>query len=332
MTILTIITAVFILLIACGLSFLIIKYVECLNEKTQLENYFERLTYVVNQTRWGNLNARAETNPNKNAKAFCESLNRLIETFDDREVMLNEYHNELVKNIESEKEKKLLKEEFIATLTHDLKVPVIAQDNICNLLLNNTFGELNKEVQEAILNLRISNNEVKHLIETMLETYRMDEAKIALNPQNVEIKGFLAKIVSDMKPVALKNSQTILMSQIQEKTVILDEFLIERSIKNLILNAITYGFPNTQIDIEFKTTKKEIKISVINRGIGVSKDEIESLFEKYYSSATKFRKLGTGLGLYFANKVAKLHGGRIEVESKLNEKTEFTLILPLINT
>lgn len=330
MTTLMIITSLFILLIAFGVSFLTIKFLSCINEKSSLESYFERLTSVVNHTRWGNLNARAESHKNLNAKNFCESLNRLIETFDDREVMLAEYQTELLKKIEAEKENKLIKEEFIATLTHDLKVPVIAQDNTYELLLNGAFGELSESQKEAVTNLKVSNDEVKHLIDTILEAYKMEEAKIVLAPKAVEIKKFLKETVFEMQPIAKKNSQEIMLHIAQEKSATFDEFLVKRALKNLILNSILYSYPDSKIDIKTEFIENEFHIHVIDYGMGIDKEEIETVFKKYYSSANKFRKLGTGLGLYLANRVAKLHGGRIDVQSKPNEKTVFTFTIPFV--
>ena len=98
-------------------------------------------------------------------------------------------------------------------------------------------------------------------------------------------------------------------------------------------NAISYGEAHSPIDITIGEIPKFIVIKVKDFGAGISKTDIDKIFNKYFSAAKKFRKIGTGLGLYLARQIVKSHGGDLSVESEEGEYTEFTIKLPaVINT
>ena len=103
---------------------------------------------------------------------------------------------------------------------------------------------------------------------------------------------------------------------------------LERVIKNLISNAISHSNTKKDIDIETGEISGYITISVIDYGQGIPEDEQKLIFNKYYSAAKKFRKIGTGLGLYLSQQIIKSHGGEITVDSKENVRTEFCIKLP----
>ena len=101
-------------------------------------------------------------------------------------------------------------------------------------------------------------------------------------------------------------------------------------IKNLIQNAISYGEPNFPIEISIGEIPQYIVIKVKDYGAGISQADIDKIFNKYYSAAKKFRKIGTGLGLYLALQIVKGHGGELAVESEEGKFTEFTIKLPAV--
>ena len=103
---------------------------------------------------------------------------------------------------------------------------------------------------------------------------------------------------------------------------------LKRVIKNLIQNAILHSDTSKNIDIKVVKTTTDVNISVIDHGKGISKKDIEMVFKKYYSTAKKFRKIGTGLGLYLAQQIAKSHGGEITVNSVEGQGTEFCIRIP----
>ena len=104
---------------------------------------------------------------------------------------------------------------------------------------------------------------------------------------------------------------------------------MQRVVKNLISNAISHSNTKAGIDIITGEIAGYATISVIDYGQGISQDEIKMIFNKYYSAAKKFRKIGTGLGLYLSQQIMQSHGGEITVESEENVRTEFCIKIPV---
>lgn len=235
----------------------------------------------------------------------------------------------LVKDITTQREIETLKEDFVATLTHDLKVPIVAEANILNFLIDGKFGEINDKQRVALLNMKSSNEELIDLVQIVLETYKIKETGIPLLKENIKLNEFLTDIVNEVQPIAA-NSGLVINFIPPEKnlTVSADVMQLKRVVKNLISNAISHS--NTKKDIDIKTGEIPgfVTISVIDYGQGMPEDELKLIFNKYYSAAKKFRKIGTGLGLYLSQQIAKSHGGEITVQSEENVRTEFCIKLP----
>lgn len=235
----------------------------------------------------------------------------------------------LIKDVTTEREIEKIKEDFVATLTHDLKVPIVAESNIINFLLDGKFGKISEKQQIALLNMKNSNQELVELVQIILETYQIKETGIKLWKENIMLNAFLENIVEKTRPIASNSGIKINFKPSPDIKVTADAIQLERVIKNLISNAISHSNTKEKIDITTGELPGYITISVIDYGQGISKEEIKHIFNKYYSSAKKFRKIGTGLGLYLSGQIIKSHGGEITVESEENVRTEFCIKLPL---
>lgn len=235
----------------------------------------------------------------------------------------------LIKDVTNEREIETLKEDFVATLTHDLKVPIVAESNIINFLLNGTFGEISDKQEVALLNMKKSNQELVELVQIILETYKIKETGIKLLKENIMLNQFISDIVESTQPIANNSGITIYFTPSRNIKVTADPMQLERVIKNLISNAISHSNTKDRIDIKTGEIPGFITISVIDYGQGIPPKEIKLIFNKYYSAAKKFRKIGTGLGLYLSQQIVKSHGGEITVQSEEGVQTEFCIKLPL---
>lgn len=235
----------------------------------------------------------------------------------------------LIKDVTNEREIETLKEDFVATLTHDLKVPIVAESNMLNFFLNETFGSISDKQRTALTNMQKSNQELLDLVQIILDTYKINKAGITLEKEEVNLNDFVKCAVEEMKPIA-QNSNLHLDYYPAEKTIKtnIDSMQMTRVIKNLISNAISHSNTKEKIDVKIAEIPNFITISIIDYGQGISKDEIKLIFNKYYSAAKKFRKIGTGLGLYLSQQITKAHGGEILVTSEKDIKTEFCVKIP----
>ncbi|MBR2525005.1 PAS domain-containing sensor histidine kinase, partial [bacterium] len=234
----------------------------------------------------------------------------------------------IIKNVTNQKEIEHLKDDFVSTLTHDLKVPIIAEANILDFLVEEKFGPLSDKQKEAIKNIQVSNKELIELVQILLETYKMKDSGEVMYFETFEINPFINEIVKEMTPIAEKGNLKIRYKEYENISITADKIQLKRVIKNLLHNAIQHSESEKNIDITVLKTQTDVNISVIDYGKGIAKEDLEMVFKKYYSTAKKFRKIGTGLGLYLAQQIIKSHGGEITVQSSDGEGTTFSIHLP----
>jgi len=293
------------------------------------------LIRTIQKARYGQIGVRVKGLKNKELQA---SVNRLLETINDRENMIIEYqknlsqkNKSLEKLITSEHEAQKFKEDFIATLTHDMKTPIIAELNAIEILLSSRFGELNDKQRETLELMRNSNEELIELAEILLDTYKLQQNQLVLSKSAVNLPDFIKDIVHNMSPIAsASHIELVIATEEDTLEILMDKFQMKRVLKNLIINAISYSSGNTKVDIAVKKCEDSILISITNEGKGISKEDMKLIFAKFYTSVSKYRKIGTGLGLYLANQIVVAHNGKIEVESVENGKTTFVVELPLL--
>ena len=228
----------------------------------------------------------------------------------------------IIKDITTEKEIETLKEDFVATLTHDLKVPIVAASNMIDLFLANKFGEISEKQKFALDNMKVSNKNLLELVQILLETYKLKEQGIKLVKETFALNPFIEEIVSEMQPLAADVKTSINFTpQTNNPQITADKM-------QLISNEIDHSSTQKTIDVKLGKNQGYTTISVIDYGQGIGKDELKMIFNKYYSAAKKLRKVGTGLGLYLSQQIAVAHGGEIIATSEENVQTEFCVKIP----
>lgn len=235
----------------------------------------------------------------------------------------------LIKDTTSQKELDNLREDFVATLTHDLKVPIVAESNMLDFLLEGRFGELAERQKEAIFNMQTSNKELVDLVQILLETYKIKETGIELFKENIMLEEFINDIRQEMSTILEKSGLYLNFVPSRDLRVFADRIQLKRVIKNLVQNAISHSETSENIDIKMEEIPHFVTITITDYGKGISPDDIKKIFNKYYSTAKKFRKIGTGLGLYLSQQIMNSHGGEIVVHSEHNKCTEFCIKLPI---
>ena len=236
----------------------------------------------------------------------------------------------IIKDITNEKEIETLKEDFVATLTHDLKVPIIAASNMVDLFLAKKFGEISDKQEFALNSMKSSNNELLNLVQILLETYKIKEKGIVLIKEEFKLNEFITPIVNEMQTIANDaKTEIIFYPHDEEITINADPTQLQRVVKNLISNAINHSESQEPIEIRTGKTDEYFTISVTDFGLGIKPEDLKLIFNKYYSAAKKLRKVGTGLGLYLSQQIALAHDGEITVESEENKKTVFCVKIPL---
>ncbi len=233
----------------------------------------------------------------------------------------------LIRNVTNQKELEKLREDFVATLTHDLKVPIVAESNMLDFLSDGTFGEINDKQREVLSKMKTSNSELIELVQMLLETYKSNNTTIELYKEDTSLNEFLEEIIDEMRPLAKKNDIQLNFTAPQNIIVNIDRLQFKRVIKNLIQNALSYSESSNDIDIKTNIQGGNVYISVIDYGKGISPKDIGLVFNKYFSTSKKYRKIGTGLGLYLSKQIIEAHDGEITVTSEEGVLTEFKIKL-----
>ncbi len=325
--VLTICLVIFLILFCIFDVFILKKY-------NRIKNDSNKILLAVKRVRYGDINVRLK---NLNNKELENAANRLFETMYDREMMIKEYQTalsdknlSLEKILEQEKQLRQFKEEFAATLTHDMKVPVIAEVNSLNYLLEGRFGELNEKQKEVLKLMISSNQDLKDLIENMVEIYRLEQKNLNLNIKKHLFNDFLNSVINEMLPIISSNNHNIVINleDTEKEECWFDDFQIKRVVKNLIQNAVSYSPDASNILIKSEYKENKIKLFITNKGQGISKEDLNLIFQKYYSGISKFKKSGTGLGLYLSRQIILAHKGDIEADCSRTGFTTFILTIP----
>ena len=238
----------------------------------------------------------------------------------------------VARDIDAEKTATEQRETFVATLTHDLKTPTIAQIKALELLLNNSMGPLNKEQRELLLLTKDSCNFMYEMLSTLLTTYKYENGDYTLNYEKCNIISLVEEVINELE------------SMIKEKNLIIrinkkghnfntdcDKMQIKRVITNILGNGISYAFNDTEILVTVEQDENIIGVEIKNKSSYINPETMENLFKKYVSHAAKFNKVGVGLGLYLSKQIIDAHKGDIYAKSFKDNHNIFGFILPLEN-
>lgn len=235
----------------------------------------------------------------------------------------------VIRDVSKQKETERLRDDFIATLTHDLRTPLLAAIQTLKFFLDGSLGAV-EEKQEVLLSTMLQSNEdLLGLVNALLEVYRFESGKLTLCKTIFPVKNLVVQCYEELKPLAdRKNIEFSLVCDIDESLeIIADKSEIKRVIINLCGNAVNYTNKNGKVEIFAKAQSGDFIFSVSDNGNGIPQEDIPKLFNRFSQGTTRKRSTGTGLGLYLSRQIIEAHGGKIWLDSKLNKGSEFTFVL-----
>lgn len=235
----------------------------------------------------------------------------------------------VIRDVTVQKETERLRDDFIATLTHDMRTPLLAQIQTLRFFLEGAIGELNEKQRVLLSTMLQSNEDLLGLVNALLEVYRFDSGKLELCRTNFPIKDLVEQCYSELLPLAQKkNLKFEVLYELPDKQYInADRAEIKRVITNLCGNAINYTNKDGEIKVLAKAQNGDFIFSVSDNGNGIPQADIPNLFMRFSQGTTKKRSTGTGLGLYLSRQIIEAHGGKIWVDSKVSKGSEFTFLL-----
>lgn len=222
------------------------------------------------------------------------------------------------------------KENFLATIAHDLKTPINAGITALNLLLNKNLGELEDNQHEIIEDILNSTKFMKDMVENILCKNKMDNNKIIISKQICPLKKLMEHCIELTKYILIPKEQTVqLQCNLKNTHISLDFLEMKRAIQNLIVNASEYSCVGGKILIKITQKNNYMKFTVQDFGKGIDLQNHEDVFLQYMSMAKKDKRIGSGLGLYITKRIIEAHGGEISLASKVGHGTKITVLLPI---
>jgi signal transduction histidine kinase len=224
------------------------------------------------------------------------------------------------------------KDEFIAITSHQLRTPATGVKQYLGLLLEGYADPLTPS-QKMFIEKAYENNERQlHIVDDILRIAQLDLDKIKLNPEVYDL-GLLIQIALEslLGKFQRKDQKIKYIPPPEPVMAKIDTEEVRLVIENMLENASNYTPEKKTITIALSKTKKgEAKLSIKDQGVGINKQDIAKLFQKFSRINNPLSNTvnGTGLGLYFSKKIIELHGGRIQVRSTPGKSTTFTILLP----
>ena len=230
------------------------------------------------------------------------------------------------------KEKEMLREQFAAIVSHELKAPLGAVQQNLFVLADELSDQLTDLQKERFERMKTSISDLIHLILTWLRVLSVDVSKIQETFKPTSVTSVISKAIESVQPQVVRKDIEIVPS-IDEplKLVNGDEGTLVETLVNILGNAIKYSRSGSQILLKVVESEADILISVIDEGIGISKEDLPYIFNDFYTGeADQTVGKGSGIGLAITRRIVEAHHGVISVESEPGKGSTFVIRLPAL--
>ncbi|MDQ7029306.1 MAG: ATP-binding protein [Ardenticatenia bacterium] len=237
----------------------------------------------------------------------------------------------VMRDITTQKELERLKSNFLSVISHELRTPLHSIGGFVDVILMGKTGPINELQRDFLETVKEQAHHLYQLIEDLLEFNRLESGQFQLSPAPVEIGTLIKEVVEAMFPVADERKVRLVNRvSVPTATVEGDRKRLRQVFINLVDNALKFTPAGGSITLQASAGAQEVVVSVQDTGIGIPEEEQARIFERFYqvdSGLTREHR-GTGLGLAIVKHIVEQHGGRIWVESRVNEGSTFFVGLP----
>lgn len=221
-----------------------------------------------------------------------------------------------------------LQKDFINNMTHEFKTPISSIKIASDVIINNEKVKMDPRVSQYAAIIKDQNNRLNNQVEKVLNIARLEKDQFKLNLEPIELIGFVKRLM-DLEKIKFEELNGFLSLSTPETNIIVkaDKLHLTNVLSNILDNALKYCQKVPDVHFEIYKKNNKVYVSIKDNGIGIDKDNIRKLFDKFYrvSTGNVHNVKGFGLGLYYVKNICEAHGWKIDVKSQINEGTEFII-------
>ncbi|WP_293444503.1 ATP-binding protein [Persephonella sp.] len=223
---------------------------------------------------------------------------------------------------------KQAKKDFVSNVSHELKTPITVLKGVIETLEDENDPQV---IKEFLNKAKKRIHQMDSLINDLLILAKLESKEEKIQKKKVKLKGLVNQIIDDLQHIASEKMVKIKNSVSSDFTVFVDEKKFSILLKNLIENAIKYNKHGGSVLINAEKEDRYVLITVSDTGIGIPKESLPLIFERFYRvDKSRSRNVGgTGLGLSIVKHITEAHNGKVEVESQIGKGSKFTVKLPV---
>lgn len=236
---------------------------------------------------------------------------------------------ELLKTLEREKELGQLKSNFVSMVSHEFRTPLGIIQSSAELLRDFYQKMPTSEREEQLDSITRNTRRMAGMMEQILVLSRLDAGKLDFQPAALDLNAFCRRVLDEVLSATNRRCHIeLLMSPVPTQAQA-DERLLGHIFTNLLTNAVKYSEPGPTVRFAVERDTPDAVCTVCDQGIGISEEDQQHLFKAFHRGRNVGTRPGTGLGLLLVKRCADLHGGKLQLNSKLGEGTTVTVRLPV---
>jgi signal transduction histidine kinase len=225
----------------------------------------------------------------------------------------------------------VMKDEFVALVSHELRTPLTTITGYTELVLDGTAGELNDEQRMMLTAVDRSSARLFRLINDLLFVAQVNAGKLSVALEDVDLAAVARESIEDARPRAAAAGVSLEFESTSTPTVKADWVRLGQVFDNLISNAIKFTPAGGRVGLTIAMVGAEAIVVVTDSGMGMSAEDQQRLFTRFFRTKAAGKIQGTGLGLSITKAIVDAHNGSISVESQIGSGTSFTFTVPTSN-
>jgi PAS domain S-box-containing protein len=236
--------------------------------------------------------------------------------------------DQLRQDLEREKSLHELRSRFVSMVTHEFRNPLAAIQSSVSILHKYYDRISDRSRQEKFDRIYGQIDRLTNLLEDLLQVSELENHVLHFSPQRVDILDIINDLYSEYTDSIGDEHNLRLDSNLQKAMIYGDSQLLRQALGNIISNAIKYSPVNSDVTCYVTLEEQQIVIKVIDKGIGIPKNDYDRLFKAFYRASNVSTQPGTGLGLLIAQQAIELHHGAVSFTSDVGKGTQFTIAIP----